>query len=317
MILSVSRRTDIPAFYMEWFINRLREREVWVRNPVNPRQVSRISLEQNKIDGIVFWSKSPAPLLDYVQELAPFPWYLQFTLTGYGRDLEPGLPDKRKSLIPLFQRLAETAGEKRMVWRYDPILRSEKYSFAYHEKAFRTIAGELKGCTDQVVISFLDLYAKTRRNMAGTGLREISGEEMRELAETLAAIAKENGIKAAACAEAQAGSWNGVEKGACIDRLRLERLSGCRLKARKDKGQREECGCMESVDVGAYDTCPAGCRYCYASQGPGQAKEHMGRLRLDSHLLCSELGIRDSLTVRRTVSFRQKTDLLEEGFLQT
>ncbi len=304
MILSVSRRTDIPAFYMDWFMRRLRDGEVWVRNPVNPRQISRVSLERPHVDGIVFWSKSPAPMINYAEELRSWPWYLQFTLTGYGKDIEPRLPDKRRTLIPLFQKLAEIFGGERLVWRYDPILITDRYSLSYHEKAFRSIAEELKGCTGEAVISFLDLYGKTRRNMAGTGLQDISQKDMKSLAEAMAAAARENGMRAVSCAEPLTENWTGVERGACIAQARLEALCGCRLKAKKDKGQRETCGCMESIDVGAYDTCLLGCRYCYANAGWDQAKKKAELYRPDSLLLCSEMESRDSLSIRKGRTLR-------------
>lgn len=305
MILSVSRRTDIPAFYMDWFMRRLKAGEVWVRNPVNPRQISRISLERRYVDGIVFWSKGPAALQESVEKLREWPWYLQFTLTGYGQDIEPGLPDKKKVLIPMFQKLAEAAGKEHLVWRYDPILVNDRYSLSYHEKAFRSIAESLRGYTDEAVISFLDLYGKTKRNMAGTGLREISERDMRTLAESMAAAARENGMKAVSCAEPLTETWLGVERGSCIDQGRLERLCGYSLKAKKDKGQRQQCGCVESIDVGAYDTCLFGCRYCYANDSQEQVKRTVSLFRTDSPLLCSDMGGRDSLSVRKVKSLRQ------------
>lgn len=306
MIISASRRTDIPAYYMEWFMERLRDGEAWVRNPVNPRQISRIRLGADTVDGIVFWSKNPVGLAAYLEELQPWPWYLQFTLTGYEGDIEPGLPDKNRELIPLFCRLADKAGADRMVWRYDPIFFSEKYTASYHEKTFRNIAEHLRGSTDQAVISFLDLYRKTKRNMKGTGLKEITPEEMKSLAGILAEIAAENGMKTVSCAEPLWAGWPGVEKGACIDRERLEKIGGFRLKAGKDKGQRMECGCMESIDIGAYDTCPAGCRYCYASEGKEGVSLKRLSYRADSPLLCGEAHSGDRIYDRKVSSLRME-----------
>lgn len=299
MIVSASRRTDIPAYYMEWFLARLQAEEALVRNPVNPRMVSRVPLNRKQVDGIVFWSKNPSGLLAHLEELRDWPWYLQFTLTGYGRDVEPGLPDKKGKLIPLFQTLARRAGAERLVWRYDPIYLGGAYTAEYHERAFRAIAGQLSGCTDQVVISFLDLYGKTRRNMKGMAFRPLEEAEMRDLAREMAAIAGEHGMRIAACAEELDFSAQGLEAGACIDPERLGRLCGYPLRFRKDRAQRPACGCAASVDVGAYDTCPGGCRYCYANDSAAAVEERRKAYRLDSPLLCSALGERDTVRERK------------------
>ena len=158
MILSVSRRTDIPWFYSQWFYERVREGYVLVRNPFYARQVSRVPIRPDVVDCMVFWTKNPIPMMDELEILEPYPYYFQFTLTGYGRDVEPRLPDKRKVLIPAFQKLAKKLGPDRMVWRYDPVFINSRYTVSYHLKAFGEIARALEGCTDQVVISFLDFY---------------------------------------------------------------------------------------------------------------------------------------------------------------
>ena len=201
MILSVSRRTDIPAFYAEWFFRRIREGFLYVRNPMNPRQVSRIALSPEVVDCIVFWSKNPAPMLERLDELREYPFYFQFTLTGYGRDIEPGLPDKRKELIGTFQRLSEKAGKERVVWRYDPILVNDRYTMEYHLKAFEEIVGCLKGYTEKAVISFVDFYAKTLRNTKDLHIKNLSREEMTEIAKGMSQIANSCGLTVETCAE--------------------------------------------------------------------------------------------------------------------
>ena len=140
MIISASRRTDIPAFYAEWFANRVREGFVCVRNPMNAHQVSRVSLDPALVDCIVFWTKNPAPMLEHLDAFAAYPYYFQATLTGYGRDVEGNLPDKHEVLLPAMKELAHRIGPERVVWRYDPILFNEKYTPQYHLRAVREIA---------------------------------------------------------------------------------------------------------------------------------------------------------------------------------
>ena len=163
MILSASRRTDIPTFYSEWFFNRIKEGFLYVRNPMNAHQISRIDLSPEVVDCIVFWTKNPIPMLPRLPELDAYKYYFQFTLTGYGKDMETNLPDKKGQLIPAFQELAGKIGKKRVIWRYDPIVFTKKYTPDYHIRAFTQIAEALDGCTEKCVISFVDIYAKNRK----------------------------------------------------------------------------------------------------------------------------------------------------------
>lgn len=304
MILSVSRRTDIPAFYAEWFFQRIREGFLYVRNPMNPRQVSRIGLSPEVVDCIIFWSKNPAPMLERLDELREYPFYFQFTLTGYGRDIEPGLPDKRKEVIGTFQTLSEKVGKERVVWRYDPILVNGRYTIEYHLKAFEEIAGCLKGYTEKVVISFVDFYAKTLRNTKDLYIKSLSREEMREIAEGMAQIAKSCGLVIETCAEQINLQDVGIRHGSCIDKKRIEKIAGCSLSVEKDKNQREACGCCESIDVGAYNTCRNGCRYCYANYHEEQVRKCIACYDVDSPLLCGRIEPEERVTDRKVRSFR-------------
>ncbi|WP_285823834.1 DUF1848 domain-containing protein [Schaedlerella arabinosiphila] len=304
MILSVSRRTDIPAFYAEWFFQRIREGFLYVRNPMNPRQVSRIGLSPEVVDCIIFWSKNPAPMLERLDELREYPFYFQFTLTGYGRDIEPGLPDKRKEVIGTFQKLSEKVGKERVVWRYDPILVNGRYTIEYHLKAFEEIAGCLKGYTEKVVISFVDFYAKTLRNTKDLYIKSLSREEMREIAEGMAQIAKSCGLVIETCAEQINLQDVGIRHGSCIDKKRIEKIAGCSLSVEKDKNQREACGCCESIDVGAYNTCRNGCRYCYANYHEEQVRKCIACYDVDSPLLCGRIEPEERVTDRKVRSFR-------------
>lgn len=305
MILSASRRTDIPSYWSDWFLRRLREGFVYVRNPMNPRQISRIALSPQVVDCIVFWTKNPGPLAERLGELEGYPYYFQYSLTCYGRDVESNLPDKKTVLIPLFRRLARELGPDRVIWRYDPILFSRRYTPEYHLRAFEEIAGRLEGCTRRVVISFVDLYAKTRRGTAGLDLSPPPGDgELLEFAGKLAAIARRHGLTMESCAEKLDLEPAGVRHGHCIDKELIEEIIGCRLTAAKDKNQRPECGCFESVDIGLYNTCRNGCRYCYATFNPEQVERQTALYDPDSPLLCGRVELGDVVRERKAASLR-------------
>jgi len=304
MILSVSRRTDVPNYYSDWFINRLKEGFLYVRNPMNTHQISRINLSPEVIDCIVFWTKNPANMLGKLEYLQDYAYYFQFTLTGYGRDIEPNLPDKRKELIPAFQKLSEKIGKEKVIWRYDPILLSDKYTADYHLRAFEEIAGNLAGYTEKAVISFVDLYEKTWRNTRGLGIRLATEKEMMGLAAEMARIASKYNLEIESCAEQWDFQKVGIQRGSCIDKKLIEMIIGCRLTGQKDKNQRKECGCFESVEVGAYNTCLNGCRYCYANFSDEKVKENIKLYSQDAPLLCGNIGPDDKITDRKMKSLK-------------
>lgn len=305
MIISASRRTDIPNYYSEWFYQQIKEGFCYVRNPMNPHQVSRISLSPDVVDGIVFWTKNPEPMMDRLKELQAYPYYFQFTLTGYGKDLERGIPHKKNDMIPIFQRLSGMLGSRRVVWRYDPILFTERYTPDYHRNAFATIAGALRGYTDQCVISFVDIYRKNKKNMEHIHASAVCDGEFREFVRYLSETAQNNGMKITACAEHMDLSDLGIGASACIDKERIEEISGFRIKARKDKNQRPECGCMESVEIGAYDTCKNGCLYCYANTSSEKVRQTCQAYDVNSPLLCGVLLEEDKVTEREMRSLRE------------
>lgn len=304
MILSVSRRTDVPNYYSDWFLGRMKEGFLYVRNPMNARQISRIGLSAEVVDCIVFWTKNPAALLERLDELKEYPFYFQFTLTGYGKDVEPGLPDKREVLIPTFQRLSEKVGAQKVIWRYDPIFLSPRYTLEYHLKAFEEIAHSLAGYTRRAVISFVDLYAKTQRNAAGLQIESLSDQNMFKLAGQIVAIAGKYGMEVESCAEVIDLQSVGVKHGSCIDKKLIEEIIGCKLIVSKDKNQRSECGCYESVEIGTYNTCSNGCRYCYANLNDATVKEGVAAYDVDSPLLCGHVGPEDKITERKVKSLK-------------
>ena len=182
MIISVSRRTDIPALYSPWFFNRLKEQYVLVRNPVNFHQISRVPLSPQVVDAIVFWTKNPVPMLEHLSELKDYNYYFQFTLTPYDQDIEPGLPSKKDVLIPAFIALSKAIGYERVIWRYDPILLNRQYTIDRHIQSFQQMAQTLKGYTKKCVISFIDSYRNTARHKERLTLKEIRTEDMYRIA---------------------------------------------------------------------------------------------------------------------------------------
>ncbi|MEF2594564.1 MAG: DUF1848 domain-containing protein [Eggerthellaceae bacterium] len=298
MIISASRRTDIPRFHSDWMLNRIREGFVDVRNPMFPSQVSRYSLSPDVVDGIVFWTKDPAPMLPRLGALADYNYYFQFSLTSYGRDVESGLRDKH-DLISTFKDLSEALGPERVMWRFDPILLNNKYSPEYQLRAFTTIATELNGFTEKVTISFIDEYNFGGRSIyRSVGTDGVATEQQNFLAERMASIARENGMEIDTCAEAVDLERYGIQHARCVDSRVFERIGGCRLsrlKTRyeelaKDKAQRKECCCIESIDIGWPNTCANGCKYCYATTSPEElARNLAGLCDPASSLLCGHV----------------------------
>lgn len=305
MIISASRRTDIPAYYSDWFFERLKAGYVCVRNPMNPHMVSRVSLNPEVVDGIVFWTKNPTPMLRRLGELDRYPYYFQFTLTPYGTDVEKNVPSKRDCVIPAFQKLSSQIGKERLVWRYDPILLTERYTIPYHTRYFRLLCDRLANCTEKCTISFVDLYDKIQNRIAPLGIRALSTVEMEEVAGRFTEIAREHEIYIDTCSEAIDLSRYGVRKASCIDKERLERIGGYVLNAQKDKSLRDACGCVSSIDIGAYDTCPNGCIYCYANRS---MEEAVNRCKLhDPHspFLHGNMHTSDIVKDRKMYSLRE------------
>ena len=323
MILSVSRRTDIPAYYSDWFYNRIKEGYLYVRNPLNPRQVSRVSLSPEVVDCIVFWTKNPAPMMERLGELEDYKYYFQFTLTGYGKDVESNLPDKRNALMPTFQKLAEQIGPERVVWRYDPIFFNERYTPEYHLRAFSQIAEALNGCSKRCVISFLDMYPKIQKRMDELGIsmpteyqqetskewEMVGGENVKpfvlqDFAGELAKIAHKNNMDIFSCAEKIELENCGIRHSSCIDKALVEEIIGCRIDVKKDKNQRTVCGCVESVEIGTYNTCRNGCKYCYANYSPASVEKHFATYDVDSPILCGKVTEGDKVTERAVKSLK-------------
>lgn len=306
MIISASRRTDIPCYYADWFYNRIREGFVYVRNPVNRHQVSEIRISPEVVDCIVFWTKNPAPMLPGVEQLKEYPYYFQFTLTGYGTDIEGRVPHKKDVMIPTFQTLSEKIGADKVIWRYDPILFNDKYTPEVHVRAFAQIAVALRGYTRKCVISFVDTYAKNRKGLDKMKVYDLEEMQLAAFAGQLSDIARDNGMEMASCAEKTALERFGIKHNCCIDKSLIESIIGCRINAGKDKNQRTECGCVESIDIGIYDTCQNGCVYCYANHGQNIASQNYRKYDPSSPLLCGNIEEGDKITVRQVKSLKER-----------
>lgn len=273
MIVSASRRTDIPAFYGKWFMNRVRAGWCLVPNPQNLKQISRVSLDPADVDAIVFWSKNPSPLLSHLEELDKlgFRYYFQFSLNAYSGALEPNIPSLDQRLAT-FHNLSRHLGPLRVVWRYDPIIISNITPPEFHKEKFAWIAEELRGATSRVVISIVDFYQKTDRRLS---LLETEGfvfdrdaassPSVTALLRELTAIAERNRMEVFTCAEERDYSKVGIAPGRCVDDQLLRRIWSLNLKYKKDPTQRDCCLCMVSKDIGINDTCIHGCPYCYST----------------------------------------------------
>lgn len=306
MILSVSRRTDIPAFYSEWFFNRLKAGFVDVRNPMNVHQVSRVNIRPEVVDCIVFWTKDASRITERLHELAEYHYYFQYTINPYDKQIEEGVPTK-SHIIDNFCKLSKVIGANRMVWRYDPILVTKNITIEYHLRYFEELAKRLRGYTNRCVISFVDLYKKTLRNTKEVGIQDLSLEEMHHVAKSIFSIGQRYGISVQSCSEKEDFLPDGIAHGHCIDKELIESIIGYSIDVKKDKNQRQECGCVQSIDIGQYNTCQHLCKYCYANYSPERV--HKQSVIHDSHstMLIGAITSEDHVKERSVFSLRCQT----------
>lgn len=266
MIISASRRTDIPAFYSEWFFNRIKERYVLVPNPYNSKLISRISLDPAVVDCIVFWSKNPAPMINKLDRLGEHKYYFQYTINPYGRDIESNLPSVNKR-IDTFKRLADKIGKEKVIWRYDPILTNETYDVSFHKERFAEMAYMLRNHTDKCMLGFIDHYQHIRAAVSRFNIKPLVRTDIEEMAVSFKKTMDAYPIQLDTCTVKVDLSHLGIPSGLCIDNRLIERIIGYPISARKDKNQRDICRCAESIDIGTYESCLNGCIYCYAIKG--------------------------------------------------
>ncbi|MEQ9121106.1 MAG: DUF1848 domain-containing protein [Alphaproteobacteria bacterium] len=272
MIVSASYRTDIPAYYRDWFLNRLRAGEAVVANPYGGRP-SVVDLTPAAVDGFVFWTRNPLPFADGFDAVARMgrPFMVQMTITGYPRALEPGVLDA-EAAAGAFRALARRYGPRALVWRYDPVLLTEATPPERHLANVRRLAGALRGAADECVFSFAHIYRKSARNLNAAGLawRDPPADEKRQLLGALAGVVAEAGFSPTLCAQPEFLT-GGIEPARCIDPDRLHDLGAADV-SRRARGARPGCLCAESRDIGRYDACPQGCAYCYANRSRAAAR---------------------------------------------
>jgi hypothetical protein len=293
-IISASRRTDIPAFYAEWFMNRIRAGYCIVPNPMYPKQKTNpVSLRPEDVEIIVFWTRGPAPLMKYLPELDArgYKYYFQYTVIGYPREIDPKCPNIDKA-VETFSMLSDLIGKEKVIWRYDPILFSNLTPLQWHKDQLEKISGKLRGKTEQLVISFIDPYRKTKIRMDKETSVDFNLNDdafdvgsYLELAKWIGFVMQEKGLRVVTCAEQLNLSPYGIEHGKCIDDGLIQKIinagdkdllggSEINVTYRKDPAQREACGCVKSRDIGMNNTCLFGCKYCYATSSIELARKN-------------------------------------------
>lgn len=272
MIINTGGRTDTVQYYTEWLLNRFSEGYALSRNPLFPKKISRYELDPDTVDCVVFCSKNYKPILPRLHEITDrFNTYFFYTITAYGVDLEPGVPSIQESINTL-KSLSGIVGKQRLTWRYDPVLLTKKYTIDYHRETFEYMASELAPYVDRCVFSFVEMYKKVELNMAE--IIPLTREDIEQLAELLGSIAKKHQITLQICGTDEDFTRYGIQTAGCMTLEVLGYANGVAFKNLKHKGMRYGCHCIETRDIGAYETCPNGCKYCYANKDPRKAAEN-------------------------------------------
>nr|WP_297706436.1 DUF1848 domain-containing protein [uncultured Butyrivibrio sp.] len=292
MIIQTGSRTDIPAFYADWFANRLREGFVYVRNPYNMTYVTKFTLNPSVVDLISFCTKNPEPMLKYLELLKPYGMYWYVTITGYGRDIEPNVPGIAE-VIESFKRLSEFAGIDSMGWRYDPIFLDEKYTTEYHLEKFEEIAAALDGYTNTSVISFIDIYQKVKKNFPEA--KAIEKAERLFLGENMVRIAGQHSMVLRPCAEGNELEQFGADCSGCMTQAIYEKAVHNTMVFPKGKSARASCKCFLGNDIGMYNTCLHMCRYCYANYDYKTVMDNHDNHDPNSPLLIGHIRLEDEI----------------------
>lgn len=300
MIINTGMRTDIPAFYSKWLMNRINEGYACTRNPYNPSQVTKYSLSPEVVDCLAFCTKNPEPMLKYLDELKEkYKMYWFVTITPYGKDIEPVVPEKTK-VIECFKSLSNSIGVNAVGWRYDPIFIGNGFDVKKHIECFEKMANELNGYTNNVTISFLDLYEKVKRN--APDLRPPTKEEQLEICKMFYEIGKKNNMIIHACCEKDYLKEIGIECNGCMSQEIVELGIRASLNPPKKKNVRDGCNCLMGNDIGAYNTCGHLCKYCYANANSGLVKENMKRHNPNSPFL-----VGNNMSGDKVVEAKQKS----------
>lgn len=291
MILNVSGRTDVVAFYSKWFMSRYKEGFVDVRNPFYPKLISRIYFED--VDLIVFCTKNPIPILNCLKEIDK-PIIFQVTLTPYKKDVEPNVISKGKIILAI-KKLKDLVGTDNLYVRYDPILINDRYTLDYHIKAFEHLCEILNGYVKHIIISFVDDYKNVQKNMKYLRLKNIDDEMKKKIAINFSKIAKENGMSIQTCYEDDNLVKYGFSGDVCVSKEIAYKLTGKKFR----KWQARKCGCAEMVDIGVYNSCRHFCKYCYANYDEEKVQDNFKNHDDNSSLLIGKLTENDTIKVRR------------------
>ena len=302
MIINTGCRTDIPAFYSKWLINRIKEGYVLVRNPYNPNQVTRYNLSPDVVNCLAFCTKNPEPMLKYLDEIDKYKQYWFVTITPYGKDIEPNVPNKEK-VIESFKKISKHIGVNSIGWRYDPIFIGNNFDVNKHIYYFEKIAKELKNYTHNCTISFLDLYEKVKRN--APEIKPPNHEEQIQIAKVFSKISKENNMVIHSCCEKTYLSQYGLKCNGCMSKEIVEKAIGCNLNPPNSrKNLRESCNCLMGNDIGAYNTCGHLCKYCYANANKGLVIENMKKHNDNSPFLIGDSEEGDKITIAKQKSWK-------------
>ena len=304
MILNTGGRTDTVQYYTDWLLRRFQEGYVLTRNPLFPNKINRYELTPDKVDCVVFCSKNYRPILPRLREITDrFPTYFHYTITAYGRDIEPGVPSIQESMDTLAE-LSRLVGRQRVAWRYDPVLLTEAYTVDRHLETFEQMASLLAPHIDRCIFSFVEMYKKLETNMPE--LIPLTEEDRDNLARGMGAIATKYGIHLQTCGTNGDYSRYGIHASGCMTLDILGAANGISFKTLKHKGMRQGCHCIESRDIGAYDTCLNGCKYCYANKSPQKARENYRYHDPFSPLLLGHVRPQDTITQGAQRSFRKE-----------
>lgn len=304
MILNTGGRTDTVQYYSEWLLNRFREGYVLSRNPLFPNIVNRIELNPEVLDVVVFCSKDYRPILPRLHEISDrFNCYYHYTITAYGTDIEPRVPSIEESIRTL-KALAAQVGPEKIAWRYDPVLLTEKYTIERHLETFDRMARELAPYVDRCIFSFVEMYKKLEVNMPE--LRPVSEQDKLTLAKRMGAIARQYGLYLQTCATKEDYEQFGIHRSGCMTAEIFSMSLGIRFKKSNHKGSRAECLCMESRGLGDYNSCPNGCRYCYANKDHEKALQNYLAHDPNSPLLLGHLQPGDKVVHSRQESILSK-----------
>lgn len=301
MIINTGGRTDTVQYYSEWLLRRFAEGYVLTRNPLFPHKVTRYELTPELVDCVVFCSKNYRPILPRLREITDrYASYFYYTITAYGRDIEPGVPSVEESMETLIE-LSRQVGRQRVAWRYDPLLLTRDYTLERLLAAFERMARVLAPHIDRCIFSFIEIYKKVELNLPQ--LIVWSPEQMEEAARGLGEIAQRYGIYLQTCGTNGDFRRYGIHPSGCITLDILGRANGLVFKQLRHKGMRQGCHCIESRDIGAYDSCPNGCLYCYANRTPQKARANFRLHDPASPLLIGNLQPGDQLTCGVQKSF--------------